>query len=143
MFISGRFYACDVILCSLLTSKIWVTKSVSIFTIKMAGNWFVLMGATTNRDLYMDLYWIACAVLRNVRRENENDNENKTLDLQKVLLYLEIKILRCDWNILRHVTEVNSRSSLKVILGQFCWYTHCVAKTNNEQNWKFNFNLDY
>ena len=31
-------------------------------------------------------------------------------------------------------TEVNSRSSLKVILRQCCWYTRCVAKTNNGQD---------
>ena len=36
-------------------------------------------------------------------------------------------------------TEVDSRtrSSLKVILCQFCWYTRCVAKTNNEQVYYF------
>ena len=28
-------------------------------------------------------------------------------------------------------TEVNSGSSLNVILCQFCWWIRCVAKTNN------------
>ena len=39
----------------------------------------------------------------------------------------------------REETEMNSRSSLKVILCQFCWCTRCVSKSNNGQDGKVKY----
>ena len=75
------------------------------------------MGATTDRDLYLDLYWIADAVFINDRRENENESKN----FQVWLKYL--------------------KKAQKLILGAV-WRLFCIsfvdtpvviAKTNNGQ----------
>ena len=69
-----------------------------------------------------DLYWIADTVFINIRRENEN----KTLDLQKSSMINMTSVTE----MLKIDTEVNSRSSLKVILFLFCWCTFVLPKQN-------------
>ena len=69
------------------------------------------MGETTDRDLYLDLYWIADAVFKHVCRENEN----KTMDLQK-----------CSMINIVSVIEIFKNKVQKWIL-EAVWRLFCVS----------------